>query len=169
MVDKTASLKALHTLFKRFLVVDINKLTKTLQTTSRMTIFRRLSEIGYFSSFTNTGRYYTLAHIPQFNNYGLWFHQGVGFSRFGTLKATIVAIIEGSTAGFTQLELSHILNVRNYGNRHRHAPRPFFRLKAGCPNVLKHPEIQVQSGRHNYILPCYCNDGVIAFLKMESD
>lgn len=112
MIDKAGSVKSLHQLFKRFSVVDIKTLSKTLKTTSRMSIFRRLREIGYLSSYTNTGRYYTLAYIPQFDNYGLWFHEGIGFSRFGTLKETIVAIIEESVAGLTQLELSHILRVR---------------------------------------------------------
>jgi hypothetical protein len=112
MIDKAGSVKALQKLFRRLSVVDIKTLCKTLKTTSRMSIFRRLREIGYLSSYTNTGRYYTLVHIPQFDNYGLWFHQGIGFSRFGTLKATIVAIVEGSAAGLTQMELSHILRVR---------------------------------------------------------
>jgi hypothetical protein len=112
MIDKAGSVKALQQLFRRFSVVDIKTLAKILKTTSRMSIFRRLREIGYLSSYTNTGRYYTLAHIPQFDNYGLWFHDGIGFSRFGTLKETIVAIVEESAAGLTQLELSHILRVR---------------------------------------------------------
>jgi hypothetical protein len=112
MIDKAGSVKALQQLFKRFSVVDIKTLSKSLKTTSRMSIFRRLREIGYLSSYTNTGRYYTLSHIPQFDNYGLWFHEGIGFSRFGTLKETIVAIVEESAAGLTQLELSHILRVR---------------------------------------------------------
>ena len=112
MIDKAGSVKALQRLFKRFSVVDIKTLSKTLKTTSRMSTFRRLSEIGYLSSYTNTGRYYTLSHIPEFDNYGLWFHEGIGFSRFGTLKKTIVEIVEESATGLTQLELSHILRVR---------------------------------------------------------
>ncbi len=112
MIGKADSVKKLQKLFRRFSVVDINSLSKALNTTSRMSIFRRLMEIGYLSSYTNTGRYYTLTNIPQFDNYGLWFHEGIGFSRFGTLKETIVAIVEASASGLTQLELSHILRGR---------------------------------------------------------
>jgi hypothetical protein len=112
MLDKSGSAKALHKLFRRFLVVDMDMLSKTLQTKSRMSIFRRLREIGYLSSYTHTGRFYTLAHIPQFDDYGLWFHQSIGFSRFGTLKATIVELVDRSSAGLTHSELNHILRVR---------------------------------------------------------
>lgn len=112
MLNATASAKALKMLFRRFKVVDIDKLSQTLQTKSRMSIFRRLKEIGYLSSYTHTGRYYTLAHIPQFDDYGLWFHQGVGFSRYGTLKATIIELVDSAAAGFTHTELNHILHIQ---------------------------------------------------------
>jgi hypothetical protein len=68
--------------------------------------------MGYFSSYTHSGRYYTLAHIPDFDDYGLWIHQGVGFSRYGTLKATIVELICRSAAGLTHTELSSLLRIR---------------------------------------------------------
>jgi hypothetical protein len=77
-----------------------------------MSIFRRLREIGYFSSYTHTGRYYTLADIPQFDDYGLWVHQGIGFSRFGTLKATIVQLVNRSPTGHTHIELNNLLRIR---------------------------------------------------------
>jgi len=114
MIDKTDSDKALQRLFRRFKVVDINALFKTLKTKSRMSIFRRLKEVSYLSSYTHSGRYYTLAHIPQFDNHGLWFHQSVGFSQYGTLKSTIVELIHRSSAGLTHLELNHILRIRTH-------------------------------------------------------
>jgi len=109
MIDKADSDKALQRLFRRFKVVDMNALFKTLKTKSRMSIFRRLKEVSYLSSYTHTGRYYTLAHIPQFDNHGLW-----GFSQYGTLKSTIVELIHRSSAGLTHLELNHILRIRTH-------------------------------------------------------
>ena len=114
MIVKADSDKALQRLFRRFKVVDINALFKTLKTKSRMSIFRCLKEIGYLSSYTHTGRYYTLAHIPQFDNYGLWFHQSVGFSQHGTLKTSVVELVDRSSAGLTHLELNHILRIRTH-------------------------------------------------------
>ncbi|MBC8509399.1 MAG: hypothetical protein H8D34_31500, partial [Chloroflexi bacterium] len=105
MLNKSDSNKALRKLFGRFSVADLDTLCKTLKTGSRMSIFRRLREIGYFSSYTHTGRYYILADIPQFDDYGLWIHQGIGFSQFGTLRATIVQLVNESPTGHTHMEL----------------------------------------------------------------
>lgn len=112
MLKKSESIRALKRLFRRFPVVDLETLSQTLQTGSRMSIFRRLREIGYFSSYTHTGRYYTLAHIPQFDDYGLWLHQGIGFSQFGSLKATIVELVNRSPIGHTHMELNNLLRIR---------------------------------------------------------
>ena len=112
MLDRTASIKALRRLLQRFRVADMDTLCRTLKTRSRMSIFRRLAEIGYFSSYTHAGRYYTLSDIPQFDDYGLWIHQGIGFSRFGTLKATIIELVDRSPAGLTHIELKDLLHVR---------------------------------------------------------
>jgi len=112
MLDKTASIKSLKKLFKRLPVVAIDILKETLKTNSRMSIFRRLKEIEYLSSYTHAGRYYTLAYIPRFDKYGLWFYQDVGFSQAGSLKATISHLVDTSPAGLTHNELTHILRVR---------------------------------------------------------
>lgn len=112
MLDKTASTRVLKRLFNRFPVSDLDMLSRTLKTNSRMSIFRRLREIGYFSSYTHAGRYYTLVHIPQFDDYGLWIHQGIGFSRVGTLKATIVELVDRAPSGLAHIELNHLLRVK---------------------------------------------------------
>jgi len=112
MLNKNASCKALKRLFRRFSFVDLSTLYKTLKTRSRMSVFRRLIVLDYLSSFTHRGRYYTQSGIPQFDEYGLWFQQGVGFSRLGTLKATIVDLIENAVAGFTHKELELLLHTK---------------------------------------------------------
>lgn len=116
MLNKSGSSKALQKLFLKHPVVDMNILSDTLQTKSRMSIFRRLKEIGYFSSYTHTGRYYTLTRIPQFDDNGLWFHQEIGFSKSGTLKATIVELVCGSSAGLTHMELNHLLRIKTHNS-----------------------------------------------------
>ena len=112
MLDKVDSTKALKRLFRRFPVADLETLSRTLDTKSRMSIFRRLRDFGYFSSYTHAGRFYTLAHIPQFDEYGLWVHQGIGFSKEGTLKATVLKLVETAPSGFTHTELNHLLRVK---------------------------------------------------------
>ena len=104
--------EALRRLFRRRPVVDLGVLCHTLRTGSRMTVFRRLQEVGYVSSYTHAGRYYTLLEIPQFDDHGLWLHQGVGFSRAGTLKDTVLKLVEEADAGQMPAELEQLLRVR---------------------------------------------------------
>lgn len=112
MLDTTRSKRALDRLFKRSPVCDLSLLAQTLQTDSRMSVFRRLREIGYFSSYTHAGKFYTLPHIPQFDGNGLWMYQGIGFSTEGTLKSTVVKLIRESSSGYFHIELNKLLGVK---------------------------------------------------------
>lgn len=99
-------------LFQRRRVLALCDLFEALGTRSRMTVFRRLREVGYRTSFTHRGQYYTLAELPQFDEWGLWFHGDIGFSRSGTLKETTAVQVEQAPDGRTHGELSHRLGVR---------------------------------------------------------
>ena len=112
MLDDDASRIALEQLFARRPVADLPQLGRALGTLSRMSIFRRLSSLGYASSYSHTGRYYTLSTVADFDADGLWRYQGIGFSRDGTLKATVQRLVEVSDAGRTQRELQLRLGVR---------------------------------------------------------
>ncbi len=114
MIPKKKCELVLQRLFRKCIVAELKDIFDVLDTRSRMSVFRRLKEFGYFTSYTHTGRYYTLADIPVFDDLGLWYHQAVGFSRFGTLKATIVHLIDDAEAGCTHAELKAILRLRVY-------------------------------------------------------
>jgi hypothetical protein len=77
-----------------------------------MSVFRRLKPMGYLTSFTHAGRYYTLPDIAKFDKLGLWFYQYVGFSSAGTLKSTIVDIVHSSEVGMTPKEMLNLLRLR---------------------------------------------------------
>lgn len=112
MLDNDASRLTLERLFSHRPVAELSELGRALGTQSRMSVFRRLSLLGYLASYTHAGRYYTLASIPQFDTDGLWRFEGAGFSRDGTLKATVRRLVETSEAGRTQRELQLRLAVR---------------------------------------------------------
>ncbi len=112
MLSKDASPKALRRLFRRRQVADLDDLFEALDTRSRMSVFRRLRDVGYLSSYSHRGRYYTLADIPDFDEDGLWRYQAIGFSRFGTIKETITRRVEGAEAGSTHSELEALLQVK---------------------------------------------------------
>ena len=77
-----------------------------------MTAFRRLRQVGYLSSFTHGGSWYTLPDLPKFDQHGLWFHRDIGFSRAGTLKQTVAVQVEQAPQGCTHSELQPLLRVR---------------------------------------------------------
>jgi hypothetical protein len=77
-----------------------------------MTVFRRLSSVGYLSSYSHKGRYYTLSDVPDFDMDGLWQHGGVCFSRDGTLKETVARLVDSADAGLFHRELQLRLHVR---------------------------------------------------------
>lgn len=73
---------------------------------------RFLAEVGYFSSFTHNGSWYTLRSIPHFDGDGLWFYRDIGFSRSGSLTSTLIDLTARSPAGMTAEKLGEKLRVR---------------------------------------------------------
>ncbi len=112
MLSPKESRKALVRVFSKNYIANLSELFHVLDTQSRMSVFRRLKLIGYLTSFTHAGRYYTLADIPKFDTFGLWFYQDVGFSSAGTLKSTVVDIVHSSEAGMTPTEILNLLRLR---------------------------------------------------------
>jgi hypothetical protein len=104
--------KRLAQLLRRNQTLDFVSIAKAAGERSRRSLFRDLTSLGYLTSFTHAGRYYTLSDIPQFDEHGLWFYQGIGFSRAGNLKATLVELIGACEAGYTHDELKALLHVR---------------------------------------------------------
>ena len=99
-------------LFRKTPVMEMCAIERVLDGRSRRSLFRDLDALGYLSSYTHTGRYYTLASVPDFDADGLWRYQGIGFSRDGTLKATVRRLAESAEVGHTQRELQLRLGAR---------------------------------------------------------
>ncbi len=92
-------------------IATISELKATMETEATMTVFRSLTRLGYRTSYSDRGRYYTLLDIPDFDEYGLWSCRTARFSRFGNLLETVAALIERSRAGANRAELEAILQV----------------------------------------------------------
>jgi len=74
-----------------------------------ISVRRGLKQIGYFRSYTHNGKWYTLRDSPQFNREGLWHHQNIGFSKHGSLIATIVHLVARGPSGLSARELGQKL------------------------------------------------------------
>lgn len=92
-------------------IATLAELKQTLGSTATMTVFRKLCALGYRSSFSHRGQYYTLTDIPQFDELGLWSYRSVWFSRDGNLLMTTQRFVEEAKAGLTVSELRTLLQV----------------------------------------------------------
>lgn len=97
--------------FRSARVLTVGELCRRLSI-SRATAFRRLSEHGYFSSYNHRGQYLTIEEVARFDQRGLWSFKVARFSRYGTLKLTVVHFVRESRSGMTQEELSELLGVQ---------------------------------------------------------
>lgn len=112
MIYKSERMKNIEKLINHYKVVTIENLKNTLNTDYSMTVFRYRKGIGYLSSYNNAGKFYTMPHIPEFDEYGLWHYETASFSKLRTLKLTICSTIDGSHEGFTHRELKQLLRCR---------------------------------------------------------
>lgn len=78
---------------------------------SIITVRRRLREWDALTSYNKNGRYYTLRSIAAFNKSGIWNCRNIFFSRYGTLKNTVIALAVKSKKGLTHTELQEIIGL----------------------------------------------------------
>lgn len=92
-------------------VSTFEEIQRALGTDSRRTVFRKLSELAYQTSYSHSGGYYALRSTCQFNDEGLWTFRKAWFSIYGTLIDTAKKFIDQSSKGFTNSELDQTLHV----------------------------------------------------------
>src|SRR3970040_1694189 len=98
-MPETTVAQQLAALFRKVPVMQMADIGRGVGPRSRRSLFRDLAALRYLSSYTHTGRYYTLASVPEFDTDGLWRYQSIGFSRDGTLKATVRRLVDSADAG----------------------------------------------------------------------
>lgn len=111
-MGKKDLLNKIRALFLKNKVLGMQQLQKAIQTTSRRTVLRYLSELRCFTSYTHTGRYYSLPDVVQFDENGFWHYGDIGFSSHGTLIDTLQHVISTSESGKTSSELEKLFQVR---------------------------------------------------------
>src|ERR1035437_6850147 len=96
---------------RRSKIATMPELKRALGTEVDVTVFRKLKQLAYRTSYSHRGSYYTLDETAHFDQNGLWSFQSVWFSRQGTLLDTAQAFVESSSAGHFAEELDHLLHV----------------------------------------------------------
>jgi hypothetical protein len=93
-------------------ILSLDRIADTLGRPSRMTVFRKLAQLGSRASYSHHGRYHTLDRIPAYDRNGLWSYRRVHFSRQGTLLRTILHLVDHSVQGYFASELQALVEVR---------------------------------------------------------
>ena len=103
--------QTVRTYLRRHRIADLPALKQALGTQADLTVVRKLQPLGYLTSYTHRGRFYTLREIARFDDDGLWSHDAVWFSRHGTLMRTLEAWITPAAQGWFADELADRLHV----------------------------------------------------------
>jgi len=100
-----APTRRLEKLFHRRKCWMLGQLAQTLGY-ALISVRRFLKQIGYCRSYTHNGKWYTLHDSPDFDRDGLWHYRGIGFSKHGSLTATIDHLLARSCAGLSAGQLA---------------------------------------------------------------
>jgi hypothetical protein len=92
-------------------IATLPDLQRALGSQVPLTVFRKLKQLGYRTSYSHRGRFYTLDRFARFDRQGLWSHDSVCFSRYGTLVDTAEAFVNRSSSGYFVAELEDALHV----------------------------------------------------------
>jgi len=98
-------------LFNERLVLTLPEIKQALGTNSTMTTHRKLHTISYQTSYSHSGKYYTLTKIADFDSNGLWEINDIYFSKHGKLAPTIEHLVNSSADGYFASELKQMLKV----------------------------------------------------------
>lgn len=99
--------------FRKEVVMTI-EMFEDLLNVSTITIRRYLKKWKVHTSYNKNGRYYVLPNVPNFNNDGQWKYQDIRFSKYGSLKKTIIVFVQKSFEGLDALKISKLLGFDSY-------------------------------------------------------
>jgi hypothetical protein len=115
MKTQTYRSERFKTLFSKQKIATLEQLKEALGTQTTMTVFRKLKQLSYYTSYSHRGKYYTLVGVAQFDEHGLWSCKKVHFSQYGTLLETLKELIYSAASGYSSKELKSLLNVEVKG------------------------------------------------------
>lgn len=112
-ITRQGIMDTLHTIEDHFIenkVLTLQNLSRYLSVSVR-TIQRMIRPLDTIRSYDHNGRYFSLEKLARFNSMGIWEYKNIHFSKFGTLKNTLVAIINNSSQGMDTTQIKDALGV----------------------------------------------------------
>jgi hypothetical protein len=136
MISQDLKNEAIQT-FRRRKTLTVEQLGSLLQC-SVPAVRKYLKQWGTMTSYNNNGRYYVLPDVPKFDEHGLWEYKGIRFSRFGTLRETIIHLVNDAPQGLSSAELGRLLGLE---------PRSFMSHYKALPGLRR----KKLDGRYVYL------------------
>lgn len=96
--------------FRKKKVMRIDQLALLLER-SIPTARRRLKEWKTYTSYNHNGKYYVLPDVAKFDTNGLWQYGSIRFSKYGTLKETVIHLVKNSDRGLFAQEIGHLVGL----------------------------------------------------------
>ena len=112
MAEKPSYPTLIRQLLQSKTVLTLKQIRHELAGRPRSSLFRDLKKVEILTSYSHAGQYHALRSTVTFNRDGLWFYDHIAFSRYGTLKNTLVETISNSPAGMTHKELKTLLRIQ---------------------------------------------------------
>src|SRR5438128_1397701 len=111
--------KILRQYLRRHQIATLTDLKRVLDTDVDITVYRKLKLLDYRTSYTHRGSYYTLEEVAHFDDSGLWSHQAVWFSRYGTLLLTVEHFVNHYPRGFFASDLADVIHAEVHDALHQ--------------------------------------------------
>ena len=102
--------ECIENLFIEKIALTLRELSQFLNVSIR-TIQRKIRQWDTIRSYDHNGSYFSLKKLATFNSYGIWEYNNIHFSKFGTLKNTLVAIINNSSHGMDASQIRDVLGM----------------------------------------------------------
>ena len=111
MPKTSCPIQAIAALIRERIAVKLPDLQVVLGPVSQSTVRRWLAAAGCRSSYSHNGRYYTLDELADYDAHGVWSYGDIRFSQFGTLTATVVALVNQACTGLFSSDLKQIVQL----------------------------------------------------------
>jgi predicted transcriptional regulator len=107
----TFTKKQILELLEKNIVMTVDEISSACGC-SRNTVYLKLQNYDYITSFNENNRFIALLKNLTFDNNGLCFIKDAKFSRWGDVKSTIIALVDKSQMGYTTGEINQKLKIR---------------------------------------------------------
>lgn len=104
------TLESIENHFNEKRVLTLQSLARLLSVSVR-TVQRLISSLSTIRSYDHNGRYFSMEKLARFNSMGIWEYNDIHFSKFGSLKNTLVAIINNSSQGMDVSQIKDVLGM----------------------------------------------------------